>query len=339
LEKGIKPKDIVHFTARDSGTIVKGFWKDTSAYQSLVPPRTIHARPMISGRMHHIGYLKDSSIFLSSSIIPSSSVMAAMASLSRIDYRSDVAQELDRMSLSAFDMGQPSAQRINTSQIQLQQPLQESLSLSGLEQVQKQLQKTELKQAQMQQQVMIHLPQTTTRMHPRISRARTTGKGKYIPFVFGPKLDLELGAVKEEGQGWGVFVKERHIVKGKKIKEGELQRMSIHPLNKRDAHNLGATLVDNSAARTFTIRPVKGTPKRLELKGVDPWSGFKFNKRGNLYIEKTDFAIDSQGELEEITAKGILARMKKLTPRKQKKPLSFRVMDKKLRKMSKGVYF
>ena len=92
----------------------------------------------------------------------------------------------------------------------------------------------------------------------------------------------------------------------------KFEKIKIHALSKKDAYSLGAYLVDQSAAASFKIKPISVKAKPLKL-DIDPWSfnKNKFYTKGNIYIEKTAHRIDTQGELEGITAQGILTRMQK----------------------------
>ena len=95
-------------------------------------------------------------------------------------------------------------------------------------------------------------------------------------------------------------------------------------------------LVDNSASRTF-LQPKKTKlkGKTLEIDFAGRFEPRKYTKKGKRYIEKSKFAIDSLGELQGITAKGLAklnARrfIRKVSPRKAK------VAPKKKRSKSKG---
>jgi len=78
------------------------------------------------------------------------------------------------------------------------------------------------------------------------------------------------------------------------------------------ALGLGARVVDQTVARTFKIKRVKGVGK---ISDNFAWSALsskfrpkirkgKVVKEPKVYIEKTKHAIDSLGELQGITVKG-----------------------------------
>ena len=137
-----------------------------------------------------------------------------------------------------------------------------------------------------------------------------------------PTFKGELGPPQmtgEEGQGYGIKIKERYIYSGKKRKPETFTLVKHHPLSYQDAHRLAGTLVDQSSARSFKIVQVPGKPKPLKL-DVDPWSilSMKFYKKGDTFIESTDYAIDTSGELRDITWRGIYANMKRQSRQPQR---------------------
>jgi ADP-ribose pyrophosphatase YjhB (NUDIX family) len=124
-----------------------------------------------------------------------------------------------------------------------------------------------------------------------------------------------------KGDGYNVEVREIKRRNGKVIEKGFI-KVNTKTLTKSDALALGARAVDNSAARTFKIVKTNKTPKQGSSD-----SYFNFNRgkfRGKIrkgrqvqgkgeptYIEKSKFAIDTQGEIKQITVKGWKAQRKK----------------------------
>lgn len=160
LEKGTTPKPVHIFTARDSGMVVKGFWKDTGAYQTLVPARTIHARPMISGRMHHAGYLGREGIKISVqdlSIGSLSSLGSALGYLSASALSNELRQK-DR-SLSVSKSAFKNIYAYATM------PSMASVSLSDYAQIQK------MKTASMSKSAMLSKAKTVFSTHGKWGRA------------------------------------------------------------------------------------------------------------------------------------------------------------------------
>lgn len=139
---------------------------------------------------------------------------------------------------------------------------------------------------------------------------KTPGKGKK------PKKPKRVRGFLLEGepsflpgaapQGFNVLVRE----KGKNLKA------NTKPLTRNRALNLGAEIVDNSAAASFGIKKSKKAAQ-----GFDDLFFFKSNKfrspktKSKLppkqFIEKRGFRIDSPGELAGITAKGVIANRRK----------------------------
>ena len=142
------------------------------------------------------------------------------------------------------------------------------------------------------QELIFEVPFLGLRFQQRVSPKKTP-----IPFLPEPE---------ERKQGYSVFVKsKKKFIKANKV-----------PLRRENALSLGADIVDNSTSRTFKV---KKSGKVKKLKRIDPFfskNRFKFREfkqRGgerartpDRFIERTNFAIDSEGELAGITAKGLL---------------------------------
>ena len=116
--------------------------------------------------------------------------------------------------------------------------------------------------------------------------------------------------------------------------------------------------MDNSAAATFYIKPTTGKPKEPPF-NVIPWSTQQhmFTKKENKYVEKTTFRINTQGEVQGISALGWIAHQKKIskppikiTKTKKEKPIdiftfdnkmmdidSYMDLDKQMQKIMKGM--
>ncbi len=113
---------------------------------------------------------------------------------------------------------------------------------------------------------------------------------------FFPKVKTKAQKLRK---AFDVLVKEK----------GKLLKANTKPLPKNKALNLGADITDNSAAATFTIRKSnKKTKLRDDLRFAKI---SKFRKKGNFFIELNRNRIDSPGELQGITAKGLIALRKK----------------------------
>lgn len=97
---------------------------------------------------------------------------------------------------------------------------------------------------------------------------------------------------------------------GKRIRGREKVRVTKHPYRKSDAAAVVSHKVDNSAKRTIILEKTTGKPHKRP-KNVKPWFMQRFEydmKNENKYVEINRHAIDSPGEIQEITMKGIQAR-------------------------------
>ncbi len=143
-----------------------------------------------------------------------------------------------------------------------------------------------------------------------------------VPLVPPPKIPLlgvglDIPGFKREiplkkQQGFNVFAKSKGKF-SKLNKTGSLIRT--------DAKNLGGLIVDGSSSAQFRLRKSKKAPVKPEFAS----SSFSFRsgkfrspiRKGksiadpNVFIEKNAFRIDSPGELNQITAQGLLAIKRK----------------------------
>jgi len=120
---------------------------------------------------------------------------------------------------------------------------------------------------------------------------------------------------KKERTGYNIFIRERA--------GGGFFQANEKPLPRNKALNKGADIVDNSVAKTFFIKPSLETTTLKDSKTFVKKNKFRRPKRNslidqNLLIEKDSAAIDSQGERNGITAKGLIA----IRQKKKKKTFS-----------------
>ena len=110
----------------------------------------------------------------------------------------------------------------------------------------------------------------------------------------------------QRGQGYNVEVRERHYVKGKKVKEGEFITLSKRPLSRMDALNLGGAAVDRSAAATFRIKPVDAMAQKplIKLPSFENIQHKFYMKENKDIIERKTYRIDTKGEEQQISALG-----------------------------------
>lgn len=119
--------------------------------------------------------------------------------------------------------------------------------------------------------------------------------------LFGMKLLLkEKGKNQKEdsaNQAFDAFAKQ----KGKFIK------LNKKPLSKEGALALAAQVVDNTSSASGKISKTSGIPSGFEG-GFFNAMKFKLSKSGNSFTEKRSFRIDTPGEVEGITVRGLLAK-------------------------------
>lgn len=155
--------------------------------------------------------------------------------------------------------------------------------------------------------------------------------GRSHSFDFGSKVGLPVSMLgyepagpfkgKTEQQGFNVFVKERYHYKGKKRKTPGWTKLNKSPLVEMDALSVGSSATDNSSAASFKIKETNRKPQPLKL-NIARWPSNqpKFYKKGNIFIEKTGFRIDTPGEIKGISALGWIAEQRrKQAPRRKTK--------------------
>lgn len=97
-------------------------------------------------------------------------------------------------------------------------------------------------------------------------------------------------------QAYNVLIKEK----------GKFLKANTKPLPRNKALNLGADIVDNSSAATFSIRKTSKKTRLIDDLNVARLN--KFRQKGiNTFIERNRNRIDTFGERRGITAKGLLA--------------------------------
>ncbi len=129
------------------------------------------------------------------------------------------------------------------------------------------------------------------------------------PFFFGFDIGDRQKISPAQQQGHNVFVKSK----------GKFLKVNPKPVSKSDAIQAGATIVDNSAAATFVVRKAEGRAKQRFVGNLFPTNLNKYRRpskrgklpKGNTFVENNAFRIDTIGELQGITAKGLIARRQK----------------------------
>lgn len=180
------------------------------------------------------------------------------------------------------------------------------------------------------------IPRITTILTPRLDTPEipVTILTPGIPPRLPPKRPILIRRVKpvkdiiDPTKSFNVFGKPAKL-KGQKQKPPI--KLNTKGLSRKDALNLGASLIDKSLSRTFEVRPARGKPSKPQL-GV-PRSFFSQNRnkfrnfrirRGkkilideNRFIEKGKFLLDTPGERRKIT---LAKRLSELRGKKRKKP-------------------
>lgn len=189
--------------------------------------------------------------------------------------------------------------------------------LPKLEEKQITKQATKLLEKQMLKQMMKLMVKTTTIFipsiypypYPDITKVVTTPSPPPPPpppFIFGALPDTPYKLFGHTtGQGYNVKIKERHIVKGKKIKEPRFIKINKKPLSIKNAKSLMGMALDNSAAASGKIVPVNAMAQEplIKLKPFEDMS-HKFYMKDDVFIEKTKHRIDTRGEVKGISALG-----------------------------------
>lgn len=268
-------------------------------------------------------------------------VLTTHIGVSKVDTVNKTLQSLKNISSQdLLSIQTPLVGQITTKQqIPIQSQLQETQSVQDIIQdqipiqSQQQLQQTLQQQVQLTQQQLIQIPVTVTQqillqlstpltpdiltpVQPTIFEPPPPPPSSPSPpFIGLPEMggvSSRHGTVGEavEGEGFGVWVKDRYIYSGKKRGAETYHKIRMHPLSETDAHRLGSYLADESTARSYKIGRVDGKSRPLDMDISDRTNKF-YQGKGGEYIEKTIFAIDSPGEREGITAQGILANIRR----------------------------
>jgi len=211
-------------------------------------------------------------------------------------------------------------------QIERQIPKMEEKQVT--KQITKQIEKQMLKQT-MKQQIKTTMKVTAFGFAPVMYDVSQYGLGKPIveevvttttvtPGLFVlPDTTYKLFG-HTMGQGYNVKIKERHIVKGKKIKEGKFIRVNKHPLSLSDAESLRGMVLDNSAAASGKVVPVNAMAQESLIK-LTPFENIshKFYMKDDILIEKPKHRIDTKGEVKGISALGWYAEKSKKAEKKR----------------------
>lgn len=138
-----------------------------------------------------------------------------------------------------------------------------------------------------------------------------------LPPVYAPK--------PSKAFGYQVLVRTKGAKKGKKFSSGTFAPVSTGVMSKEQALSLGQAITAGTAKRSFKIIPTFGMP--VETKRLPAFRPEMYYRKGRTFIEKARFAINTPGEMAEITLKGRKAKKgKRLSGLKP-----FKIFSKKLR--------
>lgn len=159
---------------------------------------------------------------------------------------------------------------------------------------------TEQTPSQEQEQPTETIPTTTT---TNTTIGRGYGARAISPFKTEPlkpiwKIQEEKRKTGMMGIGFNVFERKR----------GMLQQINPYSLSKTQAINYGAYKVGSTSTATFIIKPSGKSPRSISTPGADL---SQFKRKENIYTELNKFRINTPGELQEITFKGIATPKKK----------------------------
>ena len=137
----------------------------------------------------------------------------------------------------------------------------------------------------------------------------------FVPLLLGlPTFETLLGTRERPRRGFSVSVKTK----------GRFQKINRKPLTRSSALGLGASFVDRGVEKSFFITRSKKKGKPKSILGIEgTFNPFKFRRpvrRSKLpretFIERDAFAIDTPGERQGITFKGLLALERRRAVRK-----------------------
>lgn len=126
------------------------------------------------------------------------------------------------------------------------------------------------------------------------------------PIILKGKEEAERRKEKQkkgEETSYDVLVKERSMYHGKITRPTRFVKINRQPLTEAGAMALGGQVADTTSAISFKLRRTQGkaqtgTARRFEA------IKHKFTKKGEVWIEKPEYRIDTEGEKKGISALG-----------------------------------
>ena len=147
-----------------------------------------------------------------------------------------------------------------------------------------------------------------TELVPRLTPPERPPPTRIRRFFFLRGARRKKKPVRRAAPGFQVLVK----------RKGKFERVTTKPVTKAEALGIGGLAVERTAAATFKIVATR-RPAVRRKEPVRPFQPTRFRpakkpKKG-VFIEKTRFRIDTSGELEQITKKGLEERKRRRTKR------------------------
>jgi len=190
---------------------------------------------------------------------------------------------------------------------QQQKQLQQQITMQITKQVQLQIPQLASIISPMIETVMPFIPEFTPYEEiPTEEKITITGEGVV------PPSGTEMGEVRNIG-GFDVLVKNPVYSHGARVHPDSFKKVTSGTLNYWDALALGADIVGNTPKATFKVIPSESKPGALN-KRVPSWESVAYQykkKDDDTWIELPTYRINSPGELEGITMKGIEAHRRK----------------------------
>lgn len=153
------------------------------------------------------------------------------------------------------------------------------------------------KQAQAQKQAVEQPQKLVQVLQQPVAPALPVGVPVTIPFSFILKGEAFPKAKKKPKIGYDTYVKRVKPV----AKKSRYKKVTKEPLTRKQALGYGANIVDNTLSDRFYVKKSKKAPIS-KPKYSNTWQvkKHKFDKKKGKYIEKTDYLLDTQGELKGV---------------------------------------
>lgn len=193
-----------------------------------------------------------------------------------------------------------------------------------------------LSQTQVQEQIQIQMQRQLLGQPQETIQETRQRKRKDISDEYkGIIMDIT------QPEAYDVFVKRRMYFNGEKRRGISWRKINKYPLIQEDALALGSHEVDNTARATFKIVPVDEKPRKLrkKLPSFSSVAHEYYEKKSNMFIEHNMFRIDSPGEIQAITKRGIAAsKNRKKTSKTTRTPVNVnRMVDREVNNMVKKI--